>query len=485
MKKKPNLLIPLTVIAMTVAGCTENVTEEQFIRLEETTYSFLDKENYPVTIDIYASGEWTAESSASWVKLLEQDASTLTINVEDNQLPDERSAEITFRSGNASETVSVIQLANTTSDYRLRYPRQFFHGSVISPNGKYVGGIIQHLQPDDSYIYELVVIDVEADERHTIANVPQSLFYIQDPYAITDNGLFFVMEVSGHGCVAFDLDGNYFLPTNYGDFKISPKIQAVSADGNVWVGYEQSDVTAYGGMYHPVKWIDGTPELLPFPETNFRGQEFSTGIMARGVNHDGSVIYGSTWEDTDFGMVYWKDGKVAYVGEDVHEYKDIETEEGGMTVMKRFANGITCQAECLNISPNGKYIAGTYVKEFDENGNILPNEEKYPAFYNTETKKTTIITDNGAGGGVTATDYGIGIATYGDYAPTSGYVVDIDNGVVICDMQEWIKDTYGITTPVGYIIYMCPDKQTFLARTLEFTATGPKEVGWFVTANGK
>ncbi len=47
--------------------------------------------------------------------------------------------------------------------------------------------------------------------------------------------------------------------------------------------------------------------------------------MARGISADGSIIYGTSWENSDFGMLYWVNNgaknteKPKWVGEDVRE----------------------------------------------------------------------------------------------------------------------------------------------------------------------
>ncbi len=115
-------------------------------------------------------------------------------------------------------------------------------------------------------------------------------------------------------------------------------------------------------MYRPLKWTDGgTPEVLPVPELNFRNEPYVSGVMARGCSADGSVIYGSTWDNLDYGMLYWKDGKVDWVGSDVREVRTVQIENGiGEMIDYNIVNGMICTAELTNISPNGRWIAGTY-----------------------------------------------------------------------------------------------------------------------------
>lgn len=96
---------------------------------------------------------------------------------------------------------------------------------------------------------------------------------------------------------------------------------------------------------------------------NFVGEDFWYGILGRGISADGSVIYGTTWENWDFGMVYWKDwqngGQAEYVGKDVHVRKvEKALDSQGLEYDYYCADGMICQANRTNISPSGKWIAG-------------------------------------------------------------------------------------------------------------------------------
>jgi uncharacterized membrane protein len=72
--------------------------------------------------------------------------------------------------------------------------------------------------------------------------------------------------------------GYVLLPTQDGDFT---RAQAVSADGNVVVGFD----TALNGLRRGVKWVDGKHELIRGP--------LGEVISAWAVNRDGTVIGGS------------------------------------------------------------------------------------------------------------------------------------------------------------------------------------------------
>ena len=145
--------------------------------------------------------------------------------------------------------------------------------------------------------------------------------------------------------------------------------------------------------------------------------------MARGCSADGSVIYGSTWDNLDYGMLYWKDGKVDWVGSDVREVRTVQIENGiGEMIDYNIVNGMICTAELTNISPNGRWIAGTYrTEDYPSPRNYV--QARYPAFFNTETGTTTIVKDFGEGSAAHVTDDGLGIILVGTFLPSSGHRV--------------------------------------------------------------
>ena len=63
----------------------------------------------------------------------------------------------------------------------------------------------------------------------------------------------------------------------------------------------------------------------------------------------------------------------------------------------------------------------------------------------------------------------------------TGTVVDIEAGVVLGTMKEWIQDNFGMVSGDGTIVYVTPDKQTLLSFVIEFNAVGPRTVYWYIT----
>ena len=463
-----------------LATACEIPTQYEYVRLSDAACTFLADGNIPKAIEVAASGPWSAETGASWLTVTEE-AEGIVLAAADNKADSERRTEITIACGQATAHITVIQMAPEHRTNRYRILKTFDMGAVLSKNGRYAAGNVKTVRTDDVWENRPTVIDIETDEWIQLGPYPNSLFNIELPFAISDEGTIFFLDANTSACVGFNLAGDYFLPANAEGHELLPSVQSISADGRIWVGWGLDDVLAFGGMYRPLKWTDGgTPEVLPVPELNFRNEPYVSGVMARGCSADGSVIYGSTWDNLDYGMLYWKDGKVDWVGSDVREVRTVQIENGiGEMIDYNIVNGMICTAELTNISPNGRWIAGTYrTEDYPSPRNYV--QARYPAFFNTETGTTTIVKDFGEGSAAHVTDDGLGIILVGTFLPSSGIVYDIENQVSLGSVQEWVLDNYHMVIPMCYITYMTPDKSSMIGSVIEYSELGPRVVSWYM-----
>lgn len=456
-----------------LAGCTQ-APKNEYVKLSDAACTFRAADNLPQTVRVNASGSWTAESGASWLTV-EQQADALVLTVADNDTDYDRSTEILIASGRAEASISVSQLAADSNIARLRVLKTFSGGTVMSKSGRYVGGIISELQPDESYCYYPVIIDLQTDEWTKTGPFPSALYMLLRPYAISDQGLFFCFNAQNGSSPGIDLQGNVIMPKQVEGFKLNPHVQGISEDGRIWVGYNQTGDYDNNNLFHPVKWVDGVPELLPMPEASLRGVPFINGCMARGCSADGSVIYGSSWDNLDFGMLYWKDGKVDWAGSDVRR---IHTEINRYGEEEICEDAMRCMADLTQISPNGKWIAGAYRYEIMEDGNY--HIETYPAVFNTETGKTVIIKDYGERVVSHITNDGIVCIANSSYLPDDGFMYDVNTQTNLGSVSEWIRSNYGIIAPRGYIRHISADGQYLMAHTLEPSALTVRVVGWYL-----
>ncbi len=471
----PSLLAAATALLATACTTPENA----YVRLSDAACTFLPAGNQPKAIEVNASGPLRAEPGSSLLTV-ERSAEGLSLSVADNE-DGERNTVITVTCNGATARIAVLQMAPDNTLYRYRNLKSFDMQATMSKNGRYIGGNIKDLLSDGSWVNYPTIIDLETDEWIQHGPFPNTLFNIELPFAISDEGTVFFLDANTTACVGFNLAGDYFLPANAEGHKLLPSVQSISADGRTWVGWGLDDVLALGGMYRPLKWTDGgTPEVLPVPELNYRNQPYVSGVMARGCSADGSVIYGSTWDNLDNGMLYWKDGKVDWVGRDVRDVRTVQIENSmGELIDEVIVNGMTVTAELTNISPNGKWIGGTYrTEDYPSPRNYV--QARYPAFFNTETGKTTVVKDFGEGFGGHVTDDGLGIILPGTFLPTSGIVYDIENQVSLGSVAEWILDNYGMVIPMCYITYMTPDKSCLLGTVVEYSEVGPRTVSWYM-----
>ena len=417
--------ITLAVAAALTAACSSTETVYEYVRLSDAACTFLASDNTQKSIEVTASGAWQADAGASWLTVERQD-DYLLLAAADNDSGMERVTEIVITSGSATAGIKVIQMAPESTIYRYRVLKTFDMGAVMSKNGRYVGGNIKELLPDETWENYPTIIDLETDEWIQLGPYPNSLFNIELPFAISDEGTIFFLDANTSACVGFNLAGDYFLPANAEGHELLPSVQSISADGR--------------------------------------------------------IVYGTTWDNLDFGMVYWDEaGEVHYVGEDVRYCRPVERPDGhGGTFTYNLCDGMWTTATNTNVSPNGKYIAGTYRIESLSADGFEKNERNYPAFYNTETQKTVVFDDLPGGGALSATSDGLGFTADSTFGPSSGKVVDIENGIVLGSALEWIESTYGIRIPSGYITYMPDSKDRFLGAMLYTGGPVVEGINWYV-----
>ena len=468
-------------VAAAFAGCTKTEESYQYVNLSQVSCSFLGEGSQSLAITVKASpATWEATPGATWVKVERTDDRTLTVTVEDNETGAERSTVINIAAGQATQEILVSQLAKDSEFARFRKLDTFQMGAAMSPSGKYAGGFVTTIAADDSYQFQPTIVDIETGEWHQFGPFPQMLYALHQTMAVTDQGLLFITDGQNGGQIAIDLTGDIFIPEAPAGFQFKPEIQATSADGKYWVGFAV-DAPIGEGMYRPLLWTDGVPEVLPMPDKNYRGEEFWVGIMARGMSADGSVIYGTSWENSDFGMVYWKDGLVDWVGKDVHVLTPVVMKASdGTEYDYNLANGMVCTANLTNISATGKWIAGSYRTEAQSEDRISVVYTETAAFYNTETETTTIVEDYGESTGMHVTDDGIAFIGIGTLGISTSKVYDLNTHTDLGSMEDWVYDNYGIIVPAGCINQVSPDGKYILGTSAQASASGTNFINWYI-----
>lgn len=465
---------------MVMAGCTENGTsEKQYVYLSDAVCTFQSAGNEPFTITVETSpAEWTVTPGASWVTA-EQSGNDLVLTAADNADGMERTTTISITAGQAEQTITVIQLSDDSLPMRFRKLAEF-HSAVISPNGKWVGGYYSYAEEGDAALHRFIFIDLETDERIELGPYPESLMFPTSVECITDTGILYAVDANG-GMKAFDVnEQNYYEVEVPGVDAATLGLGNVSADGTFWVGWAMVN-----SHYRPYVCENGTATMLPLPEKDFRdvpydGDDFD--LMARGFSEDHSIIYGTTWDNKDFGMIYWDaDRNVHFVGEDVRKVTTIQRPDGyGGTYDYNIVDGMISWAGQYQISPNGRWIAGTFRTETAvDDGNSI--EQAFsPAFYDVENNKTYIMSEYGDGSGMVVTDDGIGFIGTPSLYTSSCQVVKIETGESLGTLQQYILDLYGIYMPSGYLVYLTPDKEIWWGATFETEGIVASAPNWYL-----
>ena len=480
----------LSAAAALLASCTTGTEETlQYVNLSQVSCSFLGEGNQPLVIEVKASpATWEATPGATWVKVERTDDRTLTVTVDDNDTGAERNTTIAIVADQASQEIRVNQLAKDNEFARFRKLDTFQMGAAMSPSGKYAGGFTASIAPDDSWQYSPTIVDLETGEVYEFGPYPESVHYLHQTMCISDQGLLFINDGQNGGQIAIDLTGNLFIPEAPAGFTGKPEIQGTSADGKYWVGFAMNGKAFEDPA--PCKallWIDGVPHELPWPELNYRDEEPWYGGMARGISANGEIIYGTSWENYDFGMLYWINNGTnttapKWVGEDVREVTPVTMKmSDGTEYESHLVNGLICQAQLTKISPNGKWIASSYRTEaLSDDQMSITYTSQTAAFYNTETETTTIVSDYGESVGVHVTDDGIGFIGIGTLGISSGVVYDLNTGTDLGSTQDWVYDNYGIIIPAGYINYVSADGRFVLGTKAESSAGGTNFINWYI-----
>ena len=448
-------VLPLLLL-VAATGCTQPTEEVHYIKVDMIACSFQGTDAVPVRITISSNpGPWSAEPSASWIRITEQTEEGIVLTADDNPASTEREGEITVTAGEMTKTIRVTQTGDTFVPARYDVFRDYTMGAVISPNGRYTAGFIG--VPDenatDHWLLQVVITDLESGEQYLPAPFLDSLYPLYDPCAITDSGTVFFHCEDGR-IIGFSISGDITVLDNVPGAGKPWLSQVASDESGVWVGWCSGGST----VYSPVKWTDGHPEILPLPETTFRGAAWNAGAMARGCSLDGSIIYGTAWEGLDSGLIWWdREGTPRWVGDKVRKLKSVkiyDTATGTYTDYT-LVDGIVGSSDPYYMSPSGKWIAGTYrTEELAENETDVIYTS-CPAFYDTETDEVHIFSEYEGAVGMTVTDEGLGVIGMNGASGIISHTVMVN----IPPLRKPARVPNGYTTPTASSFRTCLTKK--------------------------
>lgn len=420
----------LSLGILLLAGCKDDKSD--YINLSTNSYTFDAKGEETLEITIDASKSWNVDIAEEWILEKERDGNKIIIGVEPSKSNAIRSAKVNFTAGEATETFTVSQLGTNVTFAMM--DNNIIMG-VMSPNGKYVAGVNTAIV-NNVYQYTPYYITVatgQRTEKKVIGDEGASAT------AIADDGLLILSD-------ATSLNSQYFAGEDLKKFPVPPGceqavIEATNSDGSICVGYARHTAQA---KYIPLKWVNFEYEILETPAMTLLNKEVEQGAMARGCSADGSVIYGSVWDD--FAAVYWKDGKVEYVSKDKIYVHDIILNSGTGDVNWTVVDRPRLFASKDRMSPNGKYLGLEFTYFTAENKN--EKATGYPAIFNIETGETFILKelpdDFTTGSALTVTD--AGLMTFGcpSQGTTNGFVHNWQTGKTVTT-TEFIAQEYGFS----------------------------------------
>jgi hypothetical protein len=263
-------------------------------------------------------------------------------------------------------------------------------------------------------------------------------------------------------------------------------VQSVSSDGTIWYGYVMRPAsynpTYVPSMYIPTKWVNGTMQILPTP--NEIGYGFGTvpeqGFMARGCSTDGSVTYGSCWDNGVMSALYWDaNGNWHWVAEDTFFIETVHIDLGFYAYDMDIWDRPLTDANPDRISADGSALA---VDFRDETYDTQLISNSMPIFVDLNTGDYIMLDDQTDG-------TGLGMSFDGKYAfwgtpargTSAGYVYDMATGTST-PAAEWVMSNYGlkISSENNYVYKTVAGGKVVLGRKVVPGMFGVSFVSWYI-----
>jgi hypothetical protein len=471
------LICGISLMMLFMAGCAdkEEIVYHK-IQLSDSSLTFdsAGESSYTITVNSSTS-EWDVEISEEWVLEAAADDNSLTISAEVNEDYEERYATIVFTNEFVTEEVHITQFGKEQEGapkFRLLPEFQSFE---TSQGGKFGLAIQITMYGENEYYSTPYVINLATDERTKMETLEGT--FTAGP--ISDDGtvMFIKSATEMHSMQWKDTEWVYVTPTDPAATECS--VSEISADGSIWVGFCKNA----GQPFIPVKWTNGVPQALDTPALTGLGLDVYSGVMARGCSADGSVIYGSIWDSYE--AICWRDGGTyEIVGKDNLNKVEIITING---MLGQFDAAVlwapVMYATNKHLSPNGKYLACSYLKAIAVDGNRV--EQRYPLFVNLDDPEDyTLLEDDGFGEATTVSNDGLyfyGNSMTLNSGITEGFVLDPATGTSVTT-TEWIRNTYGINMVGNYYVEsVCADNKTVTGLKIVPSLLQTTWVPWYIT----
>ena len=449
------------VAGLLLSSCNKDNAGSGYLNLSVNGYTFGWSGSDTLRVEVMTNaGEWMAEPDSPAIKA-EKDGDEAVITMQPNETSEYVSGTVTFTAGGLTRELYVDQMPKSFDGLFRDLPLSEGY-TAMSRNGKWIAYSTQTLVTGDTYDVKFWLLNTETGELQELEEPPylgMGELHHNGIRCISDDARYIVFNNDGETVYAMTIDREVYdvvCPEGY----YNPEIESMSADGSVWVGFVRSE-TEHG--YWPCRWIDGVPEILERPEIRIDGLTPTfNGTMARGCSDDGSIIYGSDWDD--FLLVYWKDGELFNIGAEQGEMIPIDETHG-------VAAGLTTLSGNTGISADGKYIGCGY-------GQGL-NGGKVPALVNAETGQYKKLTMDGTVQTI-GPDGKVFIASP-SMMSSMGYVTNTDFADQGILLEDWLQQEYGITVGGGrFVEAVSNDGKVLVGRKIVVGGLGASYPYWFI-----
>ena len=451
LRNLPGALLPL--LALLFACCDgedQYVVEQNGLHLSSDSYTFDASGQTAFRVEVTSGSDWDHSVSDDWILISDRDETSLTLAVKPYQGNAPRRGEVIFSTAEQTELFVVEQLASAY-DGIFRILSDIGGNVTISKNGKLIAGLAPN---DDATEWLPVVIETFTGERTVLAPVEG----ISRINAVSDDGKTMVIEC-GSGNARILKDGVVLEVEVNGYTNL--RIEDVSADGTVWVGYGIDSETKKN---RGIAWRNGVPEPLETTQVNGIGKQTSQGVVVRGCSADGSVIYGSMMDAYE--LVYWKDGVFNFAGLDVVNLHEEEVFGGAYLLYDR----PTSTRQNYRMSPNGRYLAADFVAESYVPGERRPTSATYPCVIDLEKGESRVMYNYSDHGAMTVQDDGTVFCAAPATGVETGSVLE-EGSEELVPLSDWLSRKHGLQMLANRCVAQTGDNGNVLFG-MEKTASG-------------
>lgn len=478
---KDRLYICLLSIFVLLASCSEDAKfEDNYINLSGNSFSFM-ADGEAIEIKVQSFPAWNVSVDGDWITIDKQDEGSVRISANKNYNAESRQGKLIFTAGDVIEIVELSQITEYINPLYSTLPDNFRY-AVMSHSGTFIGGyLVDNIKGE----YTPVIMNTSTKESYVCGPVR---YEAPMPVAVSDDGTIMISQTINAGEPGYYKDGAYHRYEAPAGATVG-NVLCASADCSVVAGF----IRVNTWLRKPAKWVNGVPELLPSPEKDATGKSDLTSTqqiaMVRGCSPDGSVLIGESLTDNTHTGLYWKNGEVKYISQDMIKKVIVTVDTPWGLIESPVVDRSSIAADTQHaISNNGKYIAFDF-KQYKELSDGTKASVSLPGIYNIETGKTTLLTDIPGGTdmqavGLTVSEDGrfMSFVTLKNSIYDQGYIHDF-TASKSQTTSEYLKSSLGITleVPTAMIRKFCLGGKVLFGGTVVETANQYVLNPWFVT----